>query len=695
MSPLATRLVTILLCPLILLVTEASAAELYAYRMEFRDNFNTVEATGSVELRTDQFIIHVERLVYDRSSDTLTVEGPVRIVSTDSELVAVAEFAELSRDYRQAILHNVRVALDRQHQILASEVRIGREDSTMRNAYHTACQVCRPGETPTWSISAEEIFHSRREQRIYYRNARFHVGGLQVAYIPWLSIPDSSVERADGFLVPDMLGSNRVGTGVRVPYFKTIGDHADVTVAPVLTTDTGLSLELEHRRAFRLGELTVGGTIAPDGNDGSTRVRFITDGTWSAGEGQKIRHHIEAVSDPLLLSEFGYSRQNRLESFIESNWRRREWFSELSLRHFHSLADPLANREVPYLVAHGSSRWKFGLPALGGQAFAEISAMGFERLSGRDALASQAQFNWQRSWLLSGGFALTPQLHGKFTAHRYFQDPDGITSAFRLVPAAAATLRYPFLRSDSEGTHELLEPMIQFVAVPIEHFGTPNDDSVLFDIDSSTILSIDRFAGFDRTEAGNRINAGLTYTRVNPDDSRLALTAGKVFRINREASRTADNEPADLVIGAEYESPVGFSVGQHTQFHDDFKAATSEWRVRYTREDYTVGASYSWLSASSMRANSSRNSESIHLFGNYSLNPRWSIMLGVEYDVEGSVARSSEMGLNFEDECTRVRFLISQNRPTSFSLADDVALRLNVSFGAFGLSDQTADVCSS
>ncbi len=56
-------------------------------------------------------------------------------------------------------------------------------------------------------------------------------------YFPRLRLPDPTVDRQTGLLVPKLINSSRIGNGIKVPYFIALGDHADVTLTPFVTID--------------------------------------------------------------------------------------------------------------------------------------------------------------------------------------------------------------------------------------------------------------------------------------------------------------------------------------------------------------------------------------------------------------------------------------------------------------------------
>ena len=60
-----------------------------------------------------------------------------------------------------------------------------------------------------------------------YYGAQFEFFGAPIAYLPYFQSPDPTVKRKSGFLPPTFKSSNKLGYGLRVPYFFAISDDKD------------------------------------------------------------------------------------------------------------------------------------------------------------------------------------------------------------------------------------------------------------------------------------------------------------------------------------------------------------------------------------------------------------------------------------------------------------------------------------
>ncbi|MEO1152436.1 MAG: LPS-assembly protein LptD, partial [Pseudomonadota bacterium] len=215
----------------------AQAATLVADTVEIRADA-TLVAEGNVEVFFDGTRLTASRVTYDRNGDQLTIDGPL-VLSAGDDAVILADSAALDTDLTDGILESARLVLDRQLQIAASEIaRAGGRFTRLSNAVASSCEVCTSGSPPLWEIRASRIVRDELERQLYFDDAQLRIVGVPVFYLPRLRLPDPSLQRATGFLVPELERRSRLGIGIRAPYFIRLGDHADLTLRPYLSADT-------------------------------------------------------------------------------------------------------------------------------------------------------------------------------------------------------------------------------------------------------------------------------------------------------------------------------------------------------------------------------------------------------------------------------------------------------------------------
>ena len=178
--------------------------------------------------------------------------------------------------------------------------------TVLRKVIATSCQICGTG-IPIWQIRADRAIHDRKEKQIYFRRAQFRLLGVPVLYLPTMRIPDPSLKRTTGFTIPKFVSNTVLGFGVKVPYFITLGDHADVTITPYVSPVTN-TVELRFRKMFRRGYIELNGAVSQDTVLPDVQRHYLTGfARFDLGQGFKLDFDVETASDGGYRSLYGYS----------------------------------------------------------------------------------------------------------------------------------------------------------------------------------------------------------------------------------------------------------------------------------------------------------------------------------------------------------------------------------------------------
>jgi len=214
----------------------------------------TLVAQGNVEAFQGDVRLRARAIRYNDASGALEIEGPITLTE-GADTVILADAAQLEPGLRNGLLTGARLILNQQVQLAAHQ--INRVDGRYSQLYKTAvtsCDICDDGRPPLWQIRAKRVVHDQVEQQLYFDEATFRIRNVPVFYLPRLRLPDPTLDRATGFLIPSIRTTSQLGTGIKIPYFIKIGDHRDLTLTPYLSSRTR-TLELRYRQAFARGRI--------------------------------------------------------------------------------------------------------------------------------------------------------------------------------------------------------------------------------------------------------------------------------------------------------------------------------------------------------------------------------------------------------------------------------------------------------
>ncbi|MEM6726931.1 MAG: LPS-assembly protein LptD, partial [Pseudomonadota bacterium] len=372
---------------------------------------DTLSATGNVEILQGETRLTASRVTYDGQNDRIIIEGPITVYDGEST-VTLADQAELSEGLQNGILRGARLVLDQQLQVSAVEFQRvdGRYTQGFRVAA-TSCHVCQNGRAPLWQIRARRIVHDAEERQLYFDDAQFQVLGVPIFYMPRMRLPDPTLERATGVLIPTVETSSLLGNGVTVPYFFVLGDHADLTLTPRITTRSR-TLDIRYRRAFRSGEIDWTSYVSKDEvtND-DFQFGVLADGRFDLARGFELAFDIETESRRGYLSDYDYSSKDRLDSAISLSRTRARDVSFIELVGLRSIRDGENDDTFPELLVEARHALRVGDRGLleldyasysrGSDSAEDVDGDGIA--DGLDRARFGATFDWRRSEVLRFG----------------------------------------------------------------------------------------------------------------------------------------------------------------------------------------------------------------------------------------------------------------------------------------------------
>ncbi|MFV0491876.1 MAG: LPS-assembly protein LptD [Pseudorhodobacter sp.] len=665
------------------------------------DGQDRLVAQGNVEVFHDGKRLKAARILYDRTTDRLNIEGPI-VLSDSGQALVVADQADLSADLTEGVLRSARMVLNRQLQLSTSELqRIGGRYTQLGRSVVSSCKICADNPTPLWEIRAKRVIHDQLERQIYFDGAQLRFGGVPVFWLPYLRMPDPTLDRARGFLMPSLLTTSDLGTGIKTPYFFPLGDNRDITVTPFITTKGARSLELRYRQAFNNGRIDISGAISRDDIlPDKTRSYLVAQGIFALPRDFLLTFRAETVSDRSYLLDYEISDKDRLDSQIEIMRTRRNEHISARLISFHSIRAGEVNSTLPSIVADFTWERRFAPRGIGGEAGLRFQTYGHFRSSdspldpdgdgisdGRDVGRMSLNADWRRNWILGGG--VLASILGEVTADFYNISQDALFegSRTRLHGGLAAELRWPLLKTQSNGVTHVIEPVAQLIWSPRKRRGIPSEDSALVEFDEGNLFTMSRFPGADKVERGLRANVGLGYTRHDPDGWSLGLTFGRVFRKHDlgqfGVASGLDGRNSDWLAALRLTTADGLALTNRMVFDNDLNMSKTELRIDLDRENYGIGSSYVWMLADPSESRATRVSEMV-FDGRYQFTPNWLGQIHTRYDFEADRAASAGVVMQFRNECMKVDLSLSRRFTTSTALRPTTRFGLSVDLLGFG-----------
>jgi LPS-assembly protein len=645
-----------------------------ADEMNYDEELGTVIARGKVEITQGERSLLADTVNYNQKSDTVSASGNVVLHEPSGEVI-FAEYMELSDQLKTGVIERIRVLLRDGSSFAANSAeRKDGNKTRMRRAVFSPCKLCEKDSDspPVWQLKAEQVEHDQQAQEIRYKDVYLEMWGVPVAYSPYFSHSDPTVDRKVGFLTPDFGTGSNVGAFMRLPYFIPIGEDKDVTLDPIYTKNEGLVLSGEYRQRFKKGELAFLGSIAEaqrkEGDAENTTVKsdrvrghFTVAGEYHFDETWRAKLDVKRASDSGYLRKFDFFSLNRntlRSNVILEGFRRRNyiaangyWFQDL--RTDRNVEQPIVAPVLDFNHMGDADR-------IGGRWQLDTNLRTLFRNEGSESqrLSFKPGYQIDRTWDLGlvTAATVTTQIDG-YRIHNSSISDDDETFKGRFFPQMAVKARYPFVRHRGN-LKQVIEPIALGIVAP--NGSNPNqindEESTVFELDDTNLLSLDRFAGSDKVDSGSRVVYGAKFGMYGETIGDVTGFIGQSYRFhtdrNLRSSRLLEEDFSDYV------GRIDIKPNQYVDFLYRARFSESDLSARSSAIGFSVGPSamkisgnYFFVEEGTAAGNSDKREE-LRLNLGSKINRFWSAALGTHRDLTdngGSLGHT--ISALYQDEC--------------------------------------------
>ena len=696
--------------------------ELYmeADRLTRDDKAKITTAEGSVEIRYQGRTLRADRVVYDEGTDdqpgVIRAYGHVQAINADNTVEFADEMtfddkmnAGVARGFSARLAKNGKLAA-------GSAVRRSQNIQELNRAIYTPCAICAANGSPTrpsWSISADRIVEDKKRRLIFYRNARIHVKGVPVLYLPVFWHADPSADRSSGLLTPVVGYSGRRGLSYEQPYLWTVSPYADIVLSPQINTKVNPFFNGQLRERFYSGDIDLrfGYTYERDidgsGNkfgDRTNRSYILGRGAFQVTEDWLLGFTAERASDRLIFDKYDIGKVYESRGPYVADDRRlisqiyairqdaQSYFSAAAMSVQGLRGDPNNpatlenNRVFPVIAPLIDEHYDPNGTVLGGRLRLTSSAVALTRdqsptnpaAPGIDSRRVTAGADWRRSFTSDVGLRVDPFISVRADAYNLSDVPKdtgtGVISRTigRGLATAGADISYPLYRRWRDAT-VVLEPLAQVAVSPnarqivIGHDATGkpiflDEDSATFEFDETNLFRTDKFPGYDLYEDGARLNVAGRGSVLWDDGRRASLLVGRSFRSKNDNIFTdvsgLHTKASDWIVAADAEPVKGLSFftrarldSANLKIHRLEAGANfgNKWGSGYVRY-LNNDAEITSLPASILAT----KTENMDVGGELYAGPHWGVSFYGNRDFVQNAWVVRDVGVFYRDDCVRV-----------------------------------------
>jgi LPS-assembly protein len=367
-----------------------------------------------------------------------------------------------------------------------------------------------------------------------------------------------------------------------------------------------------------------------------------------------------------------------------------------------------------------------GAQVLNAAALANVTGSGqpAAALSYRNYRRASAEADWKGVFTLDNGIRIEPLLvaHGDVfsvsdsTLYRFAGfSASGTTTAPTTSPGrdaisrglvtAGATISWPFVRNFGSSSL-VLEPTAQILVAPSLKSNPyiPNEDSVSFEYDETNLFSINRFAGSDLLESGQRLNVGGRATLDWGTGLSASAIVGRTFRAEPDVNFTAVSglraTASDWVAAANVTPLAGVSFFTRARLDANSLSIKRDetgvniaiprgflsLRYDYNQSGYSVQQTTGIVNGVLTAAGTPLIglTQDATFGGQVFLTRHWGIGANVSRDLEHQDFPIAQLDLIYQDDCIRVDVLYTHDETYGQALGTSNAVTLRLTLATLG-----------
>ncbi len=355
----------------------------------------------------------------------------------------------------------------------------------------------------------------------------------------------------------------------------------------------------------------------------------------------------------------------------------------------------------------------------------------------RDSRSGSAEANWQGAYTFTSGIRVQPFADARFDAFSINDGQllNGVGAA--LKPAAStdtrelgtlgANLSWPFIKPIWGGSL-VLEPLAQLVYANRVKFNPniPNEDSVSFEYDETTLFEINRFSGYDLAEGGARANLGARATLDLTGGRSASFLIGRTFRTESDLVFTPQSglqgTSSDWVTAVSVTPVAGLSFFNRARFDgNDWTVKREEFGGNFSYGKFFASVRYAYEQSGIVQVDCSVSQitmqngvdvcpspfggalvaagssvigrvENIDLNGTWQFLKNWGVSVNATRDLVGYEANGkfnpvwpqAQIGLFYIDDCMRVDLIYTHDETYSATIGPSNSIGFRLTLNTLG-----------
>ena len=368
---------------------------------------------------------------------------------------------------------------------------------------------------------------------------------------------------------------------------------------------------------------------------------------------------------------------------------------------FRGSAVVLTRNDDVVSVSDPTGLQPLGPQRLGGQ-LAGVLPTGSSALTYDDSRRASVRGEWRRDIFLPNGIRLQPLLEARGDVYSIgsgvLTTSNGTTNTTKPSNAltgigqgtAGFTASWPLIRN-AGSTSIILEPIIQALVSPRYRpdRNVPNEDSVAFEYDDTTLFEPDRFPGFDLYESGARFNLGGRANVLWGAGHTANVTVGRTYRTDPDPAFTIGSglqgRSSDYVAFAQVSPIAGANFfirsrldAETLQVRRNEAGLDVGWRNLQGSLRYLYNETGFFIDPQGVTQIG--RVEDATVAGTWFFLKNWGVSVNATRDLRLKTWPAAQVGLIYRDECIRVDVIYTRDETyrAAIGASDSIGIRLTL-----------------
>nr|VFK38761.1 MAG: LPS-assembly protein [Candidatus Kentron sp. TC]VFK53238.1 MAG: LPS-assembly protein [Candidatus Kentron sp. TC] len=639
---------------------------------------NIITLEGNVQIRRENKYLTANRIRYDKSSETVDIQGDIEFWDEGYYLLGDKAHMDLESD-ESRIESGSFLLLESHAHGTGSRIQLqGSNRMKAKNATYTTCSPkdgrfgARPGEEDSesrgWWLTARKIRTDKIKDSGIAHDVTVKLKDVPIFYTPYLSFPLSD-KRKTGFLTPSFGLSGGNGTDITAPFYWNIAPEQDATFAVRGMMDRGVLLQGEYRYLSRFGNGQVGLEILPNDksrNESRSAFRFEHKGNLAPRWHTDInfnyisdKNYFEDMGTSLDISSTRFQERRADISYGGDQWHALGRFQDYQVIDETILPVNRPYEQLPQLkfstyFPERNRTLNFNLQGEG---------VNFQRRSS----ITGTRFDIMPSVtfpLRTASTSLIPKLSLRHTQYNLSGTTAGAPDTpKRTLPIFSIDGKLFLERTMRLGKRtytQSLEPRLFYLYVPYKN----QDDFPIFDSSEYTfnfgnLFRDHRFSGADRVGDAHQVSLALT-TRVLNETGREALSAGvgqirhlRNRKVNLTKGTTDTDGSSDIIAAISANVARQWRIRSGLQYDvQENTAKKTSFSLRYKPDEERVfNLGYRYDQAHEEQANTSFR---------WGLGKNWGAIGRWTYGIPESQTVEAVAGVEYDSCCWGARALVQR-----------------------------------